>query len=230
VIACKVCGASSSLFGVVDFNKTCEVRNGTSLPLSGVPVWYYRCPDCGFLFTAQFDDWTPGQWKERIYNAEYGSVDPEGIDARPRGNAQFGADVAHRVGARRLLDYGGGAGLLSQLLVEACFDSWSWDMLHDTARPDGDFDLISCFEVFEHTPTPRETLADLLSFLRPGGVVLFSTLTLGPLPFHDASHWYIAPRNGHVSIHSDDSLRLLFGDGWHVEKLSEAYHLARRVG
>ena len=53
---CKCCGKPADLFGVVDFHKSCEDRRGPPLPLSGVPIYYYRCPNCGFLFTTAFDD------------------------------------------------------------------------------------------------------------------------------------------------------------------------------
>jgi SAM-dependent methyltransferase len=218
------------LHGVVDFNKSCEHFRNRFMPPRGLPVWYHRCTECGFLFTAQFDGWSHDDWKREVYNSEYALVDPDAAQVRPLNNIGLVTDVSRQLGSKRILDYGGGDGTLGINLCERCFDAQWWDVFYDQPRPSGDFDLITCFEVFEHTPTPKETLSDLLSFLRPGGSVLFSTLLLEPQAPHDCSHWYIAPRNGHVSIHSAKSLASLFGEGWTLQTVSEVYHLAQWTG
>ncbi len=41
---------------------------------------------------------------------------------------------------------------------------------------DQSFDLITCMEMLEHVPQPRQMLATLASLVRPGGSVLVSTL------------------------------------------------------
>ena len=75
--ACKCCGGNSELFGVVDFNKNCEIRRKSPLPLSGIPIYYHRCTRCAFIFTAAFDDFTNQQFLDVIYNEQYALVDPE---------------------------------------------------------------------------------------------------------------------------------------------------------
>ncbi len=78
----------------------------------------------------------------------------------------------------------------------------------------------------EHTPTPVETFADALSFIRPGGVMLFSTLTIDALPPGSAHHWYISPRNGHLTIHTRRSLALLAArSGRRIHNFSDVFHL-----
>lgn len=226
---CKICGAVAGLHGVVDFNKSCEIERGRFFQLVGIPVWYHRCPNCGFLFTCQFDDWTAEDWREHVYNADYAQFDPDGVSSRPEGNAASIADFAREIEPERILDYGGGSGILASRLREAAFDATSWDLNYEGARPDGDFDLICSFETFEHTTDPRGMLGDIVSFLRPGGYIAFSTWMLNELPAQDCSHWYIAPRNGHVSIHTRRSLELLFGDRWSLKSVSNGYHLARKI-
>jgi 2-polyprenyl-6-hydroxyphenyl methylase/3-demethylubiquinone-9 3-methyltransferase len=59
----------------------------------------------------------------------------------------------------------------------------------------------------EHTSDPVSTLRDVASFLDQSGVLIFTT---GIQPY-DIGHvragwWYIAPRNGHLSIFSEPSL------------------------
>ena len=212
VTACKICGQATRLYGVVDFNKNCEANRGRFFPLAGVPVWYHRCTNCRFLFTRQFDHWTADMFRRHIYNADYIQYDPDAEGDRARGNAQRLIKMARRRNVRRLLDYGGGNGIVARILTEHGFDAVSWDpFLTDLPEPPaGSFDLVSAYEVLEHTATPLLTCRKALSFLRAGGVFVFSTLTLDALRPQTCDNWYIAPRNGHISIHTSKSLELLF--------------------
>jgi SAM-dependent methyltransferase len=229
VAACKICGAAAALHGVTDFNKSCEASKGVHFPLSGVPVWYHRCPNCQFLFSVQFDHWTPAMFRQYIYNESYALVDPDVGGARAERDSVPLIAFARQVNAGRILDYGGGEGGLARILTEHGFAATSWDPMHaEPAAPsETDFDLVTAYEVLEHTPTPARTCREALSFVRPGGLFLFSTLTLDALPPQSCDHWYIAPRNGHISIHSAASLRLLFaGLGWRVHTYGPHHHLA----
>jgi SAM-dependent methyltransferase len=226
---CKICGADSPLHGVLDFNRNCEQRHGAPAPLAGIATWYHRCPRCFFLFCAQFDHWSGEMFRRHIYNDDYTKVDPEAEHTRAGSNAPGLAGFMQQQGLRRVLDYGGGNGALARLLAERGLDARSWDPLHDSAPPPepGGFDLVSAFEVLEHSPTPRETCAHALSFLRPGGLFLVSTLTLDEAAARACDHWYIAPRNGHISIHSRASLQQLFASlGRDLHHFSDALHLA----
>lgn len=230
MIPCKICASPTELHGVVDRAKSCEANRGRYFRLRRDPVWYHRCDGCGFLFTMDFDHWTTDDWRREIYHDGYAQVDPDGTWVRPRGNVDVVLEYAHKIGAKRILDYGGGNGLLARLLCESWSDAVSWDVLSDQDRPTGVFDLVTSFEVFEHTPTPIETCRDALSFVNDGGSILFSTLTLDELPRQACDHWYIAPANGHVSIHTTRSLGVMFGGlGWSVEHVAPWLHVGRRV-
>ncbi len=85
---CKICGAPASLYGIADFNKSCEEQRGKKLPLSGAPIYYRRCGACKFIFTEAFDRWSPQDFHEHIYNDKYVEVDPDYTGARPRFNAE----------------------------------------------------------------------------------------------------------------------------------------------
>lgn len=229
---CKICSGLAPLHGVVDFNKHCELARGRLFPMAGIPIWYHRCPLCGFLFTAQFDHWTPELFRQYIYNADYPHVDPDYAEVRARANLPAMIDLVARTKALRALDYGGGNGLLAALLRDQGVDAVSWDAMTSdwVARPPlGGFDLVSAYEVLEHAVRPRETLADILDFVKKDGVFVFTTLTLDALEPRDCDHWYIAPRNGHVSIHTTKSLDWLFGlFGWTVDHITLGRHIARR--
>ena len=199
---------------VVDFNRSCEDSRGRLLPLAGEPVYYCLCRACGFLFAPEFLDWSRERFIERIYNADYLQVDPEYLDKRPQQNSSALDEMfgAHKGGFSHL-DFGGGDGCLSRLLREDGWDSASWDPFFDPdSSLDGrKFDLITAFEVFEHAPDPHAMMRQLVSAANEGAFVYFSTFT------HDRAvkadqridWWYVAPRNGHVSIFSRYSLSLL---------------------
>lgn len=232
MIACKVCGAETALHGVVDRGKSCEASRGKFLPLRGEPVWYHRCITCGFLFTADFDHWTREDWLREVYNDQYGLVDPDQADgSRAKSNAVLVRNQTH--GDHRILDYGGGDGTMTrELHAIARAGACSWDPIldgSDDIPPTGSFDIVTAFEVFEHSPTPIETVAQALSFLIPRGTLMFSTLLCDALS-PQAMDWpYIAPANGHVSIHTSASLAHLFNSlGWKVYHLSENLHVAER--
>lgn len=213
---CLVCGETAVLLDVVDFNKSCEEQRGKFLPLSGVPIYYSLCRRCGFLFASEFAEWTLDDFRSKIYNTGYIDVDPDYPDARPRVNARNVLKMFSDHGARiRHLDFGGGSGTLSKLLVENGWCSVSYDPFVDDSAWEaaniGRYDLITAFEVFEHVPEPRKLATTLAQLLTSDGVVLFSTLTSDGhvAPNRRLTWWYASPRNGHISLFSKKSLAIL---------------------
>ncbi len=227
---CKCCGASAPLFCVADFHRNCAGLQGGAFALSGIPIYYFRCPACEFLFTTAFDEWTAQDFADYVYNDEYALVDPDFAHARPRNNAQMIAQTFAGSKDLRLLDYGGGNGRLAEFLrAEGFLDVQTYDPFvpAHAQRPLGAYDCIVSFEVMEHSPRPRETWEDIQSLRAKDGLVLFSTLAQpGDIEQQGAGWWYVGPRNGHVSLHSHQSLRVLaeewklqigsFGDNLHL--------------
>ena len=229
---CSVCNGACSLLDVVDFNKSCEEARGKFLRPAGIPVGYVLCGNCGFCFAPEFRTWKLEEFEQRIYNDEYVFVDPDYIETRPRANA---ANLVSMFGDRarsiKHLDYGGGSGLLAQLLRQADWQSVSYDPFVDRSVSIGQlgkFDLITAFEVFEHVPDVRELMSKLGSLLCPGGLVLFSTLLSdGNIqPKQKLSWWYASPRNGHISLFSRQSLAILARDyGVNIGSFSDGFHV-----
>jgi len=230
-ISCPVCGGVCLPLDVVDFNKSCEEAKGLYLPLSGIPVYYFLCGQCGFCLAPEFGAWTMADFEDKIYNGDYVQVDPDYVDSRPRANAQSlvsmfagrGAEISH-------LDYGGGGGLLSELLRQSNWQSRSYDPFVDRETGLGElgkFDLITAFEVFEHVPDVRQLAANLSALLADDGVVLFSTLVSdGNLaPRQRVTWWYASPRNGHISLFSKQSLAVLgASQGFNFGSFSPGFH------
>lgn len=210
--ACDCCGSRSDWFGCVDFTKSCEDYKRKVFPDSGTPVDYYRCTSCGFLFTPFIHDWPAEKVKREIYNDDYVLVDPEFVDLRPTANASL---VSNLFGKRSLdisiLDYGGGDGtLVHHLRASGHRQARSYDPFYDPddARPTEPFDVVLAFEVIEHVPDSFGFFATLSSLVKSPGFIIFSTL-LQPknIATEGVDWWYLAPRNGHVSLHTFDSLK-----------------------
>jgi 2-polyprenyl-6-hydroxyphenyl methylase/3-demethylubiquinone-9 3-methyltransferase len=207
---CKVCGGKASFFDVVDFNKCCSQADFYCYGQSGVPVTYFRCSNCGFVFTNFFDDWMVGDFARFVYNGDYIKVDGEYAGRRPERDAATLARRLDGLTGLRILDYGSGSGLLAEhLRMQGCDNVISYDPFSSPRRPDGGFDVVTCFEVLEHTTTPRTTIADIASLLDPGGCVFFSTgIQPQNIGLLRANWWYVAPRNGHASIYTLNALAL----------------------
>jgi hypothetical protein len=213
-LACKCCGGAAHLVGAVDFNKNCADDSGARTPRSGASIPYHRCADCGFLFTGAFDAFTHDDFRRHIYNADYAAVDPHYAELRPTANAAMIArcfdDVKDRIS---VLDYGGGNGRLERELRRAGFaDVRTYDPFvpESSQRPDRLFNLVVAFEVAEHAHRPLETFADMTSLLAPDGLLVFSTLVQTEQTQREGLQWwYVAPRNGHVSLYTTDALVIL---------------------
>jgi 2-polyprenyl-6-hydroxyphenyl methylase/3-demethylubiquinone-9 3-methyltransferase len=211
---CKICGAAATLFGVVDFNKSCEDVRQPPEPLSGIPVYYHRCPACGFIFTTAFDGFTREDFRREIYNAQYARFDPDYLEARPEANSEYLAKIFGASKNISILDYGGGSGQLAARLRQQGFtrvETYDPFVPEFSTRPHASYDLLLAFEVVEHSPRPRETFEDMLSLVNRPGMVLFST-AIQPADLSQNGGifwWFIAPRNGHCSVHTSKSLDIL---------------------
>jgi SAM-dependent methyltransferase len=205
---CKICRGMAIQFDRVDFNKYCDTENYYEFGVSGISIWYFRCLFCGFVFTEDFDDWSHDEFANLIYNADYIKVDPEYVSDRPEWVARDFAARLQGCEHARILDYGSGAGVFVERMrafgfrhIEAC------DPFSSPQRPSGTFDIVTCFEVIEHSPDPVATLGDMRSYLRDDGCIIFSqTVQPADILSVRGSWWYLAPRNGHVSTYSEEAL------------------------
>jgi SAM-dependent methyltransferase len=230
---CKCCGAAATLFSVVDFHKNCEIYRNNALDISGIPIYCHRCPVCRFIFTTALDHFSQEDFERLIYNDQYPLIDPDFAETRPRGNAALVSRLLTESRSARILDYGGGNGKLAGFLSEAGFlhvHTYDPFVPRFASRPEGRFDCVICFEMFEHSTDPAGTLADMIACLTDSGIILLSTL-LQPTDIErqGLSWWYAAPRNAHVSLYSGTSLeKLVARFGFQLHSLSQSYHVLYR--
>lgn len=198
----------------------------------GVAIEYFRCGGCGLMFTAAFDGWTPDDFQQHIYNADYVHADPPFAGERSARNAAMVAGLWHRDKASlRVLDYSGGAGGMAAALGLLGMACDSCDPYYGIAAPNRSYAVVTCFEVLEHVPHQdlRPWFKELASHLEPQGTLLLSTEVFGS--DISAAHWYLCPRNGHITVHSARSLQLLAASvGLQVYSVNAEMHFLRRKG
>ena len=237
--SCKICGNPALFFDVTDFWK-----GSAFYPFgpSCIPVAYHRCSICGFMFAPLFDDWTGEDFRKYIYNDEYLNVDGE-YGCRPKRLATAMTKFLAGFEDARIIDYGSGMGLFaSQMRASGFKNITSYDPFSEPVRPSGRFDIITCFEVIEHTPTPLETFRNIASLLQDDGcIILGKSLQPTNIDVIRCNWWYCMPRNGHISLYTDRALGLLAthsgllfhpGEGLHAfsgPAVGRFEQLARRV-
>lgn len=232
--SCKGCGGPAPLFGRVDFNKNCEEARGFHLPPTGVLFTYYRCADCGFLFTRGLDHWTQEELEAHIYNEAYAEVDPEYAELRPDSWVEhlaglFGQDFPRL----SVLDWGGGNGRLAEgLRKRGVLRAETYEPFNPAFRamPEGPFNFVSCIEVLEHLPDPRQALRSICAHLPAKGCMVISTLVQpDDLEALGTAWWYLGPRNGHISLFSRKALEALLAEqGFKMEVLQPHIQFAWR--
>jgi hypothetical protein len=216
VLPCKICGSDANLHGVIDFARSC-LSNVYPQGLVGVPVYYRRCRECDLIFTSDLDSLTSEDWKAAVYNDYYhAELDKDYEYSRPASNARLvrAALKSFPRSAEGLngLDYGGGNGFTAKLVDDKRMRFFSYDPYAFSNAPGsvrGKCDLISAFEVVEHTIDPLSTFADMAEWGAEKFLMIIGTQCHDGLVGKDGGlAWnYIAPRNGHVTIYSYASLR-----------------------
>jgi hypothetical protein len=215
---CKLCRSRADLFDIVDFQKHCSFSGQYSFGLSNISVRYHRCRQCGFLFTTFFDDWSTADFARYIYNQDYVQIDPEYKGDRAERFAHILAELLGGGENLRILDYGSGAGHFVAAMRAAGFAyTEGFDPFSSPLRPQGRFDVVTCFEALEHTAWPDQTVADIYACLQPTGCLIFSQ-TVQPPDITDirGAWWYLAPRNGHISMFTVEALHRLLPSPRHT--------------
>lgn len=211
---CWICGTVTQPFAEVDFSKNCEERRGIFIEPTGVMVSYNRCNNCNHVFSPCFSEWTAEDFTTHIYNKDYLIADPEYPEIRP---AHFAREINRLFGnfksELRHVDYGGGDGLTSDMLKSWGWDTRTYDPYGKSSNeiPEGKFNLVTAFEVFEHSHKPQETMKNISKLLDDPGVLVMTTgFSDGEITDDKKlAFWYVSPRNGHISIFSKHSLIML---------------------
>lgn len=213
-VRCKICGGHSAPFDLLDFNKT-ATSDKYRCGFSSIPVMYFKCEKCNFIFTDFFDNFEPDWWTTYVYNNEYyAGIDPDYHEVRPRYNVRWLKSLlAGRKDEVIGLDYGGGNGATASLMRAAgwTFDCWDpYGCKDESDTRIGRYNFCSTSEVFEHTTDPLKSLRDILYRCSPDRLMIMLGTGAHDGAVSDETRltwWYAAPRNGHISLYSRASLR-----------------------
>jgi len=224
---CPVCGCRETVILQKELNISCaDYFEGARLykeDAGQTPL--AQCGGCGFARFPEMHAWPPETFQARIYNEDYHRCDPPFEDERPARLARW---LAPHFQGRRLIDYGGGNGRTAQRLLDQGVEAVSFDPFYgDETLPHWRADGVTAFEVVEHVPDQRALFTAMLDLLKPGGILIFSTLLQPPSLAPD--WWYASARNGHISFHTTASLtRTLQDAGAALMSISDEIHLAAR--
>ncbi|MBT8543381.1 methyltransferase domain-containing protein [Polynucleobacter paneuropaeus] len=229
---CPICNQQANPLGAVSLNKSCNQTNSLKLDNSEESIEFFRCVSCHHIFIENLSQWSRKNLSEKIYNSEFDIFDPDFLELRPRANSQYLVSLlGEQLKRLRHLDFGSGNGLLSELLSKLGTQSTSYDPYmgeYQTLADSESYDLITAFEVFQHLNDPKEALRKMGSMLNENGIILFSTLLSDSeiSEGRELNWWYVAPRNGHVSLFSKNSLELLGKQfGFQLFSLTPNFHI-----
>jgi 2-polyprenyl-6-hydroxyphenyl methylase/3-demethylubiquinone-9 3-methyltransferase len=229
--ACKICGTPSPHFFRCDLHNNAQVHFGLytgSITPHGAQLDYYRCTNCGFVFSPFMDNWDAQKFATHIYNADYPMLDGtyNGHRAGMMANKLY-LGLYDRINQLDFLDYGGGLGLQSNLLQSmgakraVTYDQFAAGSI----RPTGRFNVTTCMEVLEHATDPQAMAKDLVSLtnLDDGFMIITTQFQPADIDAQKEKWWYVAPRVGHVAFYTQPSFARLFapwGMKWlHIEDM-----------
>ena len=171
---------------------------------------YFLCTKCGMLFVNQ------PSWLDEAYRNSINIYDT-GILARNIAFSRMTAGIIYLFFRKnsKFLDYAGGYGVFTRLMRDIGFDFYWHDTYSTNLMARGfemvdemsDFELVTCFEVFEHLADPTNELESIFSLSKN---IIFSTELLSdPIPAPD-NWWYYGLEHGqHVSFYSEKTFKYL---------------------
>jgi hypothetical protein len=200
----------------------------TAPVLQKYPCRYLLCEACGSLQTE------PPYWLEEAYRDSNLAHSDTGVVWRCHhslGIVWLTARLLRLPARARIVDYGGGSGLLCRMLRDIGFDARVSDRYarNELARGFDDTgetpDLMCCFEVAEHFAEPRADMGQILG--RGAAACIVGTETYRG---QGQDWWYLNEADGqHVFFYSHAAMqRLADAHGYVYERVTNLHFFLRR--
>jgi hypothetical protein len=183
----------------------------TSKILKKYDVKYFKCDNCGYLFTEE------PFWLEEAYSRSINLSDTGLLDR----NIYFSKILAIIIffcfnKKEPFLDYAGGYGVFTRLMRDIGFDFYWDDPYTNNLFANGfeknvsmkpRFELVTAFEVFEHLVNPKDELKKMLLH---SDTVIFSTELMKQEIPDPKDWWYYGFNHGqHISFYTKRTLTIL---------------------
>jgi hypothetical protein len=210
---CKICDSTSEFVFKGKVLQKYDISN-------------FCCPNCEFT-----------QTEEPYWLAEAYSSAISDLDLGPVNRAIAGARVVESTillafdPNAKFVDWGGGYGVFTRLMRDKGYDFYWRDAYCQNlfakqfvAEADSGYELLTCFEVFEHMVQP---MAEIEAMLKLAPNIFFTTL-LPPSRLQTAADWwYLTPEHGqHISIYSLPALKFIASNfGLHLSTDGSETHL-----
>lgn len=193
---------------------------------------YYQCPECLLLQPEN-----PERWLQKAYSSAIAESDI-GLIFRNQTNASLTTAILHFLNpaGSRILDVGGGFGVLCRSLRDRGFDCYTTDIYCENLfarsfEPWEGFEAncLLAFEVFEHVPDPLEFVSSSFSRYN-SNYMIFSTLTHNDSEPPPRDWWYYTFETGqHISLYHRRSLMAIAEKlGFHYFRISDNLHIYSR--
>lgn len=197
-VKCKICGSHVK-------------RLFNSKVLGRYKITYYKCTNCGLIQTEK------PYWLKEAYSSALIDSDT-GVLSRNITLSKITAAISLlflRKNAK-VLDYGGGYGILTRMLRDIGVDCYWSDKYAENifakgfeGKSNARFDAVTAFELFEHLENPVDEVEKILKKYKPK-MLLFSTMLHNGNPPKD--WWYFVPEGGqHITLYTKKSLEILAG-------------------
>jgi 2-polyprenyl-3-methyl-5-hydroxy-6-metoxy-1,4-benzoquinol methylase len=187
-----------------------------------------RCVSCSLVW---LQDPPPPDEMSAHYGRDYDNFIRRATDQDPEKGWRTPREMLqkHSSGGN-LLDLGCGAGNFLKGMQMPGWNLYGIEMSPDTAKaaelttsakvfcgdilaadfPDGHFDAITCFHVFEHVYEPRQVMERVAKWLKPGGIFYLYVPNIGAAEARlFGSYWYPLELPRHLYHFSPNSLRKL---------------------
>lgn len=214
-IECRVCGNSSKYI----FEE---------MILTKYNIKYYVCSSCEFLQTEK------PYWLEEAYENSISILDTgifyrnndllkkvlftitESSDKLFDLYLKLFPDKIHWIPyTKKLLDYGGGNGILVRLLRDVGIDAYWIDKYSKNVfargfeyKEDKEYPIITCFELFEHFENPYQEFKEIVNRFDPEMLIFSTNLYGSTVPSKD--WWYYVFETGqHIGFYSENTLNFL---------------------
>ncbi|MDH4127435.1 MAG: class I SAM-dependent methyltransferase [Spirochaetota bacterium] len=195
---CKICSSQTNyIFEALVLNK--------------YNVKYYQCTNCNLIQTEE------PFWLEEAYNSAISNLDTGILLRNNELSKKLTAIlpyISENADKIKMLDYGGGYGILVRLMRDIGFNFYWYDkhcknlFAKGFEKNEENYSIVTAFEVFEHLVSPLEEINFIFSNIGCDTLIFSTLLYENQVPTQD--WWYYSFESGqHIVFYNNNTLEHL---------------------